>query len=274
MSEPQTSLKRILFAGIKDECRFISNVSSPMSSGVPQSVSTDYEELKKNCINLAGYNTGNMFIGESVMRIFEFDRTKSVCTNFIDLFRLMNNPGTINAYCSSTDVLKTRKTCYTGTLCYEGSCIKPACTSNASCGTSGAGVKICEGNNVVQTYNQYTCNNPSTPQAVCSNQQTTTFVESCVNGCSAGKCLPPPCGFSDGIIVSAESKPFTAWDISKVQLTISYKSGAYTKTATLSKNGNEIYSGEGSYATSSSCGGICNWISGSQVIVGALDSNP
>lgn len=203
-------------------------------------------------------------------------QTTCNANNIGDFYRTYkcNNPGTINSYCSSTDFLKTRTICRSGTLCYNGTCVKPACTTNRSCGTSGAGTNICVGNDVVQPYNQYTCVNPSTPQAVCNNQQTTSVVETCVNGCSAGKCLPPPCGFNDGIIVSAESKGFTAWDISQVQLTVSYKVGSLTKSTTLTKNGNDIHSGEGAYATSSSCGGICNWISGNQVIVGALDSNP
>lgn len=98
MSAPQTSLKRILFAGIRDECRFVSSISSPMSSSVPQSVSTDFEDLKNNCIHLAGYNTGNMFIGESIMRIFEFDRAKSVYVDFIGLFNAINDSEKFNNF--------------------------------------------------------------------------------------------------------------------------------------------------------------------------------
>jgi hypothetical protein len=184
-----------------------------------------------------------------------------------------NNPGLLTSYCSSTLSNSYSTMCTYG--CLNGACLpKPACSTNSSCGTNTTGVKSCDGSNVVQTSTVFTCLNPNTQSAVCDKQVSTTFVESCTNGCSAGKCLPAPCGFSDGITLSAETNSKTAWDISQVQLVVTYKVGSLTKTATLTKNGSDISSGEGYYATPSSCGGICNWLTGNQVIVGAIDSNP
>ena len=194
-----------------------------------------------------------------------------------DYFRTFTckNPGTISSYCSSVDVLKTKAYCLSTQICNNGACLTPVCKTNTQCGTTGYSANTCDGSNVVKTYTANTCLNPNTVNSVCDRQQTTTVVESCVNGCSAGKCLPPPCGFNDGVItVSAEAKAFTAWDISQVQLLVTSKVGTLTKTYTLTKNGNDISSGEGAYATLASCGGICNWISGNQVIVGAYNSTP
>ena len=81
------------------------------------------------------------------------------------------------------------------------------------------------------------------------------------------------CGFSDGITVSAQVTNATVWDISKVELKVSYKIGRSTKQL-LYKNGNDIFSSEGAYAVNNNCGGICNWVEGNQVIIGANNPNP
>lgn len=184
-----------------------------------------------------------------------------------------NNARKTNSYCSSTDKEVFSKTCKYG--CLEGECLpKPVCSKNSNCGRDVTSKNFCENGNVVKTGTVYTCLNPNTQEAVCDKQVGTTIVETCPNGCSNAKCLPPQCGFSDGIIVSAQVNDSTVWDISKIELKISYKVGSTTKTVTLQKNGNEIFSSEGSYSITNNCGNICNWVEGNQVIIGANNSDP
>ncbi|MFC1755136.1 LamG-like jellyroll fold domain-containing protein, partial [Thermoproteota archaeon] len=75
----------------------------------------------------------------------------------------------------------------------------PVCFTNSDCGTDGPlGPPVCDGDNVVNDYITFTCENPGTTQAQCTNFTIGTS-EICVLGCENGSCLTTaPCTDSDG----------------------------------------------------------------------------
>ncbi|MEM4266711.1 MAG: hypothetical protein QW404_01495, partial [Candidatus Nanoarchaeia archaeon] len=66
------------------------------------------------------------------------------------------------------------------------------CSSSSDCGVDGyVDAPVCSGDNVVRTYQSFTCNNPGTPQSTCSASNSTVIVETCSHGCSNGACIQP-----------------------------------------------------------------------------------
>lgn len=82
-------LKRLLFGQTISDTRFQFSGSIYRADGIPRSVDTSYEELMRNFA--ITNNKGNMVIGESVQRLFEFDREKSVYTNIGKLYSYIGN---------------------------------------------------------------------------------------------------------------------------------------------------------------------------------------
>ncbi|MFA5125971.1 MAG: right-handed parallel beta-helix repeat-containing protein [archaeon] len=65
------------------------------------------------------------------------------------------------------------------------------CNSNSDCGTNGwtTDNAVCQSGNAYQNYKTYTCNNPGTINAACTNTTTLTLLESCPSGCSESYCV-------------------------------------------------------------------------------------
>ncbi len=75
--------------------------------------------------------------------------------------------------------------------CSNGECITPeiACCDDEDCGIDKfIGDKYCKNNNVYQDFIEFTCNNPDTPEAFCSNITTPKLVEECDDYCENGVC--------------------------------------------------------------------------------------
>ena len=88
--------------------------------------------------------------------------------------------------------------CAVGNICSGGVCvINTACNSNTDCGTNGLlGSLSCDVNgDVIDTYRTFTCNNPGTASASCSQVDTAQVQEVCTNGCTGSVCNP---GLPDG----------------------------------------------------------------------------
>ena len=74
--------------------------------------------------------------------------------------------------------------------CSNGKCNSIiACTKNSDCGTDGyVGSPFCSGKNIVQNYLTFTCNNPGTSQASCSNSSTQKTIQTCQDYCLNAVC--------------------------------------------------------------------------------------
>jgi hypothetical protein len=181
-----------------------------------------------------------------------------------------NNAGQSSAYCSLNNSETIKQSCSYGCSPSTLTCLpKPNCSQDSDCGTNGLSPLTCSGNNVTRTNSTFTCQNPNTQSAKCVSNVINETIQSCSNGCSAGQCLLAPCGFTSQMNVSAETNAKTAWDIEKVELVVDTTAGSFT----FSKKGNEFSSSSGANATKTSCGNVCSWISGDQVIVGVNNSD-
>jgi uncharacterized repeat protein (TIGR01451 family) len=81
--------------------------------------------------------------------------------------------------------------CTGNQVCSNAQCVTPACTTNADCGTNGVtGSNFCNGNAIYQNYKTYTCNNPGTLAASCSQNVTQQLVNNCSSNqtCSNATC--------------------------------------------------------------------------------------
>jgi len=86
--------------------------------------------------------------------------------------------------------------CPSGQVCSSGSCTTIICSSNSQCGTnSWEGALTCSGNNVMQNFRTYTCNNPGTASSSCSSSVASQVKSTCSGGqvCSSGTCVTPTC---------------------------------------------------------------------------------
>lgn len=85
------------------------------------------------------------------------------------------------------------------TFCFGGNCSYVACNTNSDCGTNQfIGLQFCQGNNIYQDYMTFTCNNPGTANANCTNSTVSKFEQSCSSDqfCSYGSCITPKPTFS------------------------------------------------------------------------------
>jgi len=123
-----------------------------------------------------------------------------VGTNFCNLndvwnlFRTYtcNNPGTVSSACVSSDLNQLRTSCSSGQICSGGACVGVTCSRDSDCGTDGyINESFCQGNDVAQTYREWTCNSPGTVQANCSSSDSTEVKIVCSAGetCSNGACV-------------------------------------------------------------------------------------
>jgi hypothetical protein len=98
------------------------------------------------------------------------------------------NPGTVDSYCSHSDQDVKKQECNMG--CNEGECFSLSvvlytCSQNSECGTDGwLDQKYCcpnagEDTNICDTYRTYTCHNPGTPSAYCTNSDNDDIREDC-----------------------------------------------------------------------------------------------
>ena len=103
-----------------------------------------------------------------------------------------NNPGKANSYCSVSIAPQLKQACDSGDVCYNASCLTPACSAESDCGTDGyVGDAFCIGNGVYKTYRNYSCINPGQYNAVCSYVDTNVSQEKCFDNqqCSNGFCV-------------------------------------------------------------------------------------
>ncbi|MEK7664458.1 MAG: hypothetical protein AAB340_03445, partial [Patescibacteria group bacterium] len=69
--------------------------------------------------------------------------------------------------------------------------IQAACNTNSDCGTNSyIDSPFCQGNSIYRNFKTYTCNNPGTAQAYCSNSTSGQLQQNCSSGqtCSNGNC--------------------------------------------------------------------------------------
>jgi hypothetical protein len=138
-------------------CSFtdVLKVKSTCPSG---QICNNAECLVPNCINDSGCNDNNSLTIDKCLEpntVFSScTHTQIACTtstqcgvnawlnqntcngnNIGDYFRTFTckNPGTVTSLCTFTDVLKTKSYCASGTLCQNGICVKPTCSSSTQC---------------------------------------------------------------------------------------------------------------------------------------------
>ena len=87
----------------------------------------------------------------------------------VDTVDICRFGGTINSYCSHEYIV---------------------CSDTLDCGTNSfVGLLYCSGNNVVQNFRTFNCNNAGSSGSFCSDTNTPQVIETCSFGCSAGACL-------------------------------------------------------------------------------------
>jgi hypothetical protein len=106
------------------------------------------------------------------------------------------NASTEESSCMQNITVQIIETCLFG--CQNGTCNSPpaniTCSFDSQCGIDGyIGNRICSGKNISQSYKDYTCQNPGTPQSSCSYNITNRTVESCEDACSNGTCIEIRC---------------------------------------------------------------------------------
>ena len=146
------------------------------------------------CVNIA-CNTNsdcgaNGYVGDP------FCQGNSVYKNYKTYTCL--NPGTASASCFNSTQAQLQQTCSQNQTCSNGNCqnINIACNQNSDCGTDGwTGGSVCQGNYVYKNYKTYTCNNPGTANAYCSNKTTEKYYATCAFGktCQNGQCVNIAC---------------------------------------------------------------------------------
>lgn len=115
--------------------------------------------------------------------ICTLNATQKCVGNSVYNFDSCNNQGSLVQACS------------TNQMCSNAQCVSIACNTNSDCGTNSiTGSQFCQDNSVYQGYKTYTCNNPGTQNAYCSNttnnqlQQTCLYNQSCSNGSCTNSC--------------------------------------------------------------------------------------
>src|SRR3989344_2615918 len=68
------------------------------------------------------------------------------------------------------------------------------CFSDAECGEDGfIGEQFCSERDIVQTFVEYTCDNPGTVQSSCSSETVDFILQTCGDSCSNGQCVGIEC---------------------------------------------------------------------------------
>ena len=103
-----------------------------------------------------------------------------------------NNPGTPSSSCSFSDAAQLKQDCGAGT-CTAGSC-DIACYNNADCGTDGwLNSDYCNVDDVWDTWRTWTCTDPGTASASCSNSDNAQLKQTCTDTCLGGSCVGIEC---------------------------------------------------------------------------------
>jgi len=109
-----------------------------------------------------------------------------------------NDPGTASASCSYSDAGQLKQSC--ADTCVAGSCVSIECYDDSDCGADGwVGADYCNGDELRDTFKEYTCSNPGTASASCSSTETDQLKQICRNGCFGGSCL------TEGVLWNADS---------------------------------------------------------------------
>src|SRR3989344_5303720 len=139
---------------------------------------------------------------------------------------MCNNPGTAQSSCSSLMEERTIEEC--SDFCLEGTCMEFVCHddldcndgnertedkclnmntinsecvndeilcfANSECGEDGfIGEQFCSERDIVQTFVEYTCDNPGTVQSSCSSETVDFILQTCGDSCSNGQCVGIEC---------------------------------------------------------------------------------
>jgi hypothetical protein len=100
------------------------------------------------------------------------------------------NPGTSNSSCSFSDNNQSKETC--ADTCESGVCVTVECYDNNDCtADSWLNLAYCNGNDVRDTYRNYTCSNPGTSSSSCDYTDNEQLKQSCSHSCESGLCLDP-----------------------------------------------------------------------------------
>jgi hypothetical protein len=102
--------------------------------------------------------------------------------NIVKKNRTVNNRGCSGGACFLTNTIETQtvQVCSANQQCSSGSCVTITCSNNTQCGTNGwVGSAVCSNNDTYQNYTTYTCNNPGTVNAFCSNSTTLAMKQDC-----------------------------------------------------------------------------------------------
>ncbi len=148
-----------------------------------------YGEYGDDCIYIecdCDDDCGNStFIGDPFCQNGNVYRDYRTCTCL--------NPGTEDAECSCSTQPKLWYECESWQTCQDGSCtnLNVECNSNSECGVNGyVDEPFCQNGDVYKNYKTYTCSNPGTPNAYCSNKTTAKLQQNCTSNqvCQNGSC--------------------------------------------------------------------------------------
>ncbi|MEM0465714.1 MAG: hypothetical protein QXW97_03375, partial [Candidatus Pacearchaeota archaeon] len=135
------------------------------------------------------------------------DCGENSCTNYGNNYcknnnvyksRTCTNRGCSNAACFENSYLDETlvQICPPGQICSNGQCLDITCYKNSDCGNDGfIGDLFCINNSIYQNFITYTCNNPGTAGAFCSNSSKPKLKQICPPGqvCSNGQCINIRC---------------------------------------------------------------------------------
>ena len=124
---------------------------------------------------------------------------------------ICNNPGQVNSYCTSEEGTETEEIC--DELCVNGSCAGIECYEDVDCGINSDSSEFCIADDEVGvTRTTFTCNNPGTIDAFCSQDEEDVVVEACEDTCSEGACVDIECYEDVDCGVNSESDSFCVDD--------------------------------------------------------------
>ncbi len=104
------------------------------------------------------------------------------------------NHSTNDSYCAYKDTKQLKENC---TSCLNGACVADSCSFSSDCGTSGyIGKPYCNGNNLMQVYRTFNCENPATIWSSCIHLDNIQIKKICTS-CSDGICEEDLTGIND-----------------------------------------------------------------------------
>jgi hypothetical protein len=108
--------------------------------------------------------------------------------NFIEVCQF----GCLNGVCEPE--CRINSDCPADEVCYNGECRQTICSYDADCGTDGfRNIPYCIGSSVYDDFEKFKCQNPGTPQSMCTNSSENVKITDCPDGCIDGKCANVVC---------------------------------------------------------------------------------